>query len=93
MQRFQVPYNVKEIPEIQEYLKFAFEESKRSGDIQDLYRRRYAHFIPSIHWHLLIWYDSLMVEPRRPADQPPTSDVSKLFGWTIRSQPTPISAS
>ena len=47
MQRFQVPYNIKEIPEIQEYLKFAFEESsKRSGDIQDLYRRRYVKFIP-----------------------------------------------
>lgn len=46
MQRFQVPYNLKEIPEVQEYLKHALEQSKQGGDIQDLYRRRYvAHTI------------------------------------------------
>lgn len=41
MQRFQVPYNLKEIPEVQEYLRDAFEQSKNRTDLQDLYRRRY----------------------------------------------------
>ena len=40
MQRFQVPYHLKEIPEVHEYLKFALDKSKRQGDLQDLYRRR-----------------------------------------------------
>jgi son of sevenless len=40
MQRFQVSYNLKEIPEVHEYLKFALEKSMRQGDLQDLYRRR-----------------------------------------------------
>ncbi|KAI0070257.1 ras GEF [Panus rudis PR-1116 ss-1] len=78
MQRFQVPYNLKEIPEVQEYLKYVFEQSKQKGDLHDLYRR------------------SLLVEPRRPADQPPTSDVRQLFGWATRSSSqvsTPVSAS
>ncbi|KAG2338504.1 ras GEF [Suillus weaverae] len=39
MQRFQVPYNLKKIPEVQEYLQMAFENSKHHGDLQDLYRR------------------------------------------------------
>ncbi|KAH9941072.1 ras GEF [Amylocystis lapponica] len=39
MQRFQVPYNLKAIPEVQEYLKDAFEKSRHRGDLQDLYRR------------------------------------------------------
>ncbi|KAI0670979.1 ras guanine nucleotide exchange factor domain-containing protein [Trametes maxima] len=39
MQRFQVPYNLKQIPEVQAYLRDAFEKSKRRGDLQDLYRR------------------------------------------------------
>ncbi|KAI0632025.1 ras GEF [Trametes polyzona] len=39
MQRFQVPYNLKEIPEVQVYLRDAFEKSQRRGDLQDLYRR------------------------------------------------------
>ncbi|VDB86882.1 unnamed protein product [Peniophora sp. CBMAI 1063] len=39
MQRFQVPYTLKEIPEIQAYLADAFERSKHHGDLQDLYRR------------------------------------------------------
>lgn len=40
MQRFQAPYNLKAIPEVQEYLNVAFEKSKHHGDLQDLYRRR-----------------------------------------------------
>ncbi|KAH9480309.1 Cell division control protein 25 [Psilocybe cubensis] len=39
MQRFQAPYNLKAIPEVQEYLNVAFEKSKHHGDLQDLYRR------------------------------------------------------
>ena len=42
MQRFQVPYNLKELPEVQDYLKDAFEQSKNRTDLQDLYRRRSA---------------------------------------------------
>ncbi|KAF8627382.1 hypothetical protein AX17_006197 [Amanita inopinata Kibby_2008] len=39
MQRFQVPYNLKAIPEVQEYLNVCFENSRHHGDLQDLYRR------------------------------------------------------
>ncbi|KAI9510606.1 ras GEF [Russula earlei] len=39
IQRFQIPYMLKEIMEIQDYLKDAFEKSKDHGDLQDLYRR------------------------------------------------------
>ncbi|KAF9267327.1 ras GEF [Marasmius fiardii PR-910] len=75
MQRFQVSYNLKAIPEVQEYLHFVFQDSRKKGDLQDLYRR------------------SLLVEPKQPADAPPTS---QLFAWT-RSQsqgslgPPPVS--
>ncbi|KZT11896.1 ras GEF [Laetiporus sulphureus 93-53] len=78
MQRFQSPYNLKPILEVQEYLRDAFEKSSRRGDLQDLYRR------------------SLLIEPKQPADTPPTSDVRQLFNWASRSQsnhptPTPMS--
>ncbi|ETW81677.1 hypothetical protein HETIRDRAFT_36712 [Heterobasidion irregulare TC 32-1] len=39
MQRFQVPYTLKEIPEVQSYLNHAFEKSPHHGDLHDLYRR------------------------------------------------------
>ncbi|KAI5989080.1 ras guanine nucleotide exchange factor domain-containing protein [Pisolithus albus] len=39
MQRFQVPYNLKQIPEVQDYLNVAFENSKHHGGLEDLYRR------------------------------------------------------
>jgi len=39
IQRFQVHYTLKEIQEIQDFLKDAFEKSKDHGDLQDLYRR------------------------------------------------------
>ncbi|KAI0320546.1 ras guanine nucleotide exchange factor domain-containing protein [Amylostereum chailletii] len=73
MQRFQVPYTLKGIPEVQSYLNHAFERSKHHGDLQDLYRR------------------SLLVEPKRPADTPPSGDVRQLFPWrtqTIQSIPS-----
>lgn len=71
MQRFQVPYNLKAIPEVQEYLNVAFDNSRHHGDLQDLYRR------------------SLLVEPKQPADNPPTGDVRQLFNWATRSQSQP----
>ena len=40
MQRFQVPYNLKPIPEVQEYLNILFQDSRHQNDLQDLYRRR-----------------------------------------------------
>ncbi|KAH9997970.1 ras guanine nucleotide exchange factor domain-containing protein [Russula vinacea] len=60
-------YSLKEIPEIQDFLKDAFENSEHHGDLHDLYRR------------------SLLVEPRQPADAPPSGDVRQLFPWTNRS--------
>jgi len=68
MQRFQVPYTLKAIPEVQAYLNDAFENSKHHGDLQDLYRR------------------SLLVEPKQPADTPPSGDMRQLFNWASRSQ-------
>lgn len=40
IQRFQVHYALKEIPEVRDFLNDAFERSKHHGDLQDLYRRR-----------------------------------------------------
>lgn len=84
MQRFQVPYNLKAIPEVQEYLNIAFENSRHHGDLQDLYRRRYAG--PGMTFNRLIHLDSLLVEPRQPADAPPAGDMRQLFNWATRSQ-------
>ncbi|KAG9103004.1 hypothetical protein FRC06_000499 [Ceratobasidium sp. 370] len=40
VKRFQVPYNLIEIPEVQKYLEFSFEKAKKNGnDLHDLYRR------------------------------------------------------
>ncbi|KAJ7695692.1 ras guanine nucleotide exchange factor domain-containing protein [Mycena rosella] len=39
MQRFQVPYQLRGIPEVQEYLTGAFEKTRHHGDLHDLYRR------------------------------------------------------
>lgn len=43
MQRFQVPYNLKAIPEVQEYLNMVFQNSRSHGDLHDLYRRRFDY--------------------------------------------------
>ena len=43
IQRFQVRYSLKEVPEVQDFLNDAFERSKHHGDLQDLYRRRYGY--------------------------------------------------
>ena len=45
MQRFQVSYNLKAIPEVQDFLNASFDNSKRSGDFQDLYRRRWLSLV------------------------------------------------
>ena len=42
MQRFQVAYHLKAIPEVHLYLDAAFQTARRHGDLQDLYRRRYV---------------------------------------------------
>ncbi|EJD50846.1 ras GEF [Auricularia subglabra TFB-10046 SS5] len=39
MQRFQVPYALKSIPEIQAYLTHVLDNAKNSGDLGELYRR------------------------------------------------------
>ncbi|KAJ7095770.1 ras guanine nucleotide exchange factor domain-containing protein [Mycena belliarum] len=39
MQRFQVPYQLRGIPEVQEFLTGAFEKTRHHGDLHDLYRR------------------------------------------------------
>ncbi|KAE9392859.1 ras GEF [Gymnopus androsaceus JB14] len=67
MQRFQVPYNLKDIPEAQEFLAQVLHDSQKKGDLQDLYRR------------------SLLVEPKQPADAPPSGDMRQLFNWASRS--------
>ena len=90
IQRFQVHYTLKEIPEIQDFLKDAFEKSEHHhhGDLQDLYRRRYGYLIDCTSEQLLkMRFSSLLVEPRQAADAhaPPSGDVRQLFPWTNRS--------
>lgn len=89
MQRFQIPYNLKKIPEVQEYLHGAFENAKHHGDLQDLYRRR---FVSALLYLCLPTnpLNSLLVEPKQPADTPPgppANDMRQLFSWATRSQP------
>ncbi|KAF5315158.1 hypothetical protein D9619_007210 [Psilocybe cf. subviscida] len=72
MQRFQVPYSLRAIPEVKHYLTFCFEQSKRhGGNSEDKFREMYNR--------------SLLLEPRQAADQPPTSDMRQLFNWATRS--------
>jgi son of sevenless len=93
MQRFQVVYHLKAIPEAQEYLNVAFDNSKHHGDLQDLYRRRYVYLhFHSIFFYLFIVVKSLMVEPKNTADTHPTSDMRQLFSWATRFQPQGISS-
>ena len=55
MQRFQVPYNLKAISEVQEYLSGAFENAKHHGDLQDLYRRRLVFPDPTMCINIFIY--------------------------------------
>jgi son of sevenless len=87
MQRFQVPYTLKEIAEVQAYLKFQLDTSNRTSDLQDLYRRRCVRCNSSC-FTFTNRYSSLFVEPRQPADIPPLSgEVRQLFGWAARNAP------
>jgi len=86
MQRFQVSYNLKEIPEVQAFLNDAFEKSKHHGDLQDLYRRRLVYLPIFLRITELTVVNSLLVEPKQPADQPPSGDMRQLFNWAGRSQ-------
>jgi hypothetical protein len=45
MQRFQVPYQLRAIPEVQQYLQGAFDNSRHHGDLEDLYRRRFVFYL------------------------------------------------
>ncbi|RXW22464.1 hypothetical protein EST38_g3380 [Candolleomyces aberdarensis] len=72
MQRFQVRYNLKAIPEVQEYLNVAFERARHHGDLQDLYRRS-----------LLV--EPKQAADSGPAAVP-ANDMRQLFHWAIRSQ-------
>ena len=93
MQRFQVAYHLKAIPEVQEYLNVAFDNSKHHGDLQDLYRRRYVYIPFSQLFSLFIVVESLLVEPKNTADTHPTSDMRQLFSWATRFQPQATSSS
>ncbi|KAL1744439.1 ras guanine nucleotide exchange factor domain-containing protein [Schizophyllum fasciatum] len=73
MQRFQVPYNLKEIPEVHEYLNFVFQKSRRNGDLQDLYRRS------------LMVEPKRSADAPPPT---PAIEGKQLFPWTSRSQST-----
>jgi len=86
MQRFQVPYTLKAIPEVQDYLQAAFEKCKHHGDLEDLYRRRQA-FASHLSFIGLHYLSSLLVEPKQPADAPQAmgNDMRQLFSWATRS--------
>lgn len=89
MQRFQVPYTLKAIPEVRAYLDEAFRKSEHHGDLHDLYRRRQVSSKLSSSVQLLIVYlYSLLVEPKQLADVPPQGvDVTRqLFGWVNRDR-------
>jgi len=73
MQRFQVTYHLKVIPEVQEYLNVALDNSKHHGDLQDLYRRRYVdlyfhdNFLYSL-WSKVFWLNQRIPQiPTLPA--------------------------
>ncbi|KIK57213.1 hypothetical protein GYMLUDRAFT_61513 [Collybiopsis luxurians FD-317 M1] len=71
MQRFQVPYNLKDIPEAQEYLTHVFKASQKTGDLQDLYRRS-----------LLVEPK----QPADAPPSGPSGDMRQLFNWASRDR-------
>lgn len=86
MQRFQVPYTLKDIPEAQQYLQFCLDKAKDHGDLEDLYRRRYvikniSRFSSKSYLPLY----SQLLEPKQPAETP-SSELRTIFGWGSRSQ-------
>jgi len=85
MQRFQVPYNLKEIPEVQSYLAAQLDQAKNAGDLQDLYRRRSTSLFLLFNLLCSDFPFSLLVEPRRPADSPitPSDGKSMLQIWGL----------
>jgi son of sevenless len=83
MQRFQVPYNLKAIPEVQEFLNFVFQDSRKTGDFHDLYRRRFVSIDIYFGSRSNSVHSSLLVEPRQPADTAPTPSTERpMFTWT-----------
>jgi hypothetical protein len=70
MQRFQVPYTLKDIPEAQEFLAQVLRDSQKKGDLQDLYRRS-----------LLVEPK----QPADAPPSGPSGDMRQLFNWASRS--------
>ncbi|KAF7975013.1 hypothetical protein HWV62_10631 [Athelia sp. TMB] len=66
-----VPYKLKKIPEVQEYLSASFENSKHHGDWQNLFRR--SMLVEPIQ----------LVDT---AQGPYATDMRQLFSWAIRPQ-------
>ncbi|KAK2465259.1 hypothetical protein APHAL10511_002613 [Amanita phalloides] len=71
MQRFQVSYSLKAIPEVLEYLNICFENARKHGDLKDLYRRS-----------LLVEPR----QSQSSDSQLPLGEVRHLFSWATRSQ-------
>lgn len=98
MQRFQSPYNLKAIPEVQEYLNYVFENSRHHGDLQDLYRRRSVPFLLFVVRVDTYSNTSLLVEPKEPADTLPSGDLRHIFNWRsqlpskVLTQPTLVTS-
>jgi hypothetical protein len=78
--RFQQPYNLKEIPEVQEYLAWAFELSGAPQDADELQRLRYEFLFPWLpsdsHASL-----SLLVQPRERNDPRQNSRAPDILGF------------
>ena len=89
MQRFQVPYSFKTLPEVQDYLRFCLDKSKDHVDLEDLYRRRLVEtHLPIFFVSARFNFDclrSLLVEPKQPAEPAPSSELKQLFGWGNRN--------
>jgi hypothetical protein len=83
IQRFQVHYSLKEVPEVQDFLNDAFERSKHHGDLQDLYRRRYGHTIllyGITDWHFVA---CLLSPSRQRTPRPRETYASFSLGQTV----------
>src|SRR6266550_2002814 len=86
MQRFQVSYNLKSVPEVQEYLNACFDNARQHGDLKDLYRRRSV--VPSTVPHNdrdVLPAFSLNLDSRSPT----RSNLSERYDNCSAGQPAP----
>ena len=86
MQRFQIPYNLKVIPEAQQYLQFCFDKTKDHSDLEDLYRRRLVCDTARCGYSFLTSGYSQLLEPKQPTEAPSSELKTTLFSWGSRSQ-------